>query len=67
MMDHHLQPYQNGIEVFFLAELAPQKTVFQLGGGFKYFLFSSRSLGKIPILTNIFEMGWNRQLANSQS
>ena len=24
----------------------------------KYFLFSSRKLGKIPILTNIFQMGW---------
>ena len=27
------------------------------GGGFKDFLFSPRKLGKIPILTNIFEMG----------
>ena len=35
-----------------------------LGGGFKYFLFSSFHpyLGKIPILTNIFQMGWNHQL-----
>ncbi len=32
-----------------------------LGGGFKYFLFSPRKLGKIPILTNIFQMGWNHQ------
>ena len=29
-----------------------------LGGGFKYFLCSSRKLGKIPILTHIFQMGW---------
>ena len=29
----------------------------KLGGGFKYFLFSPRKLGKIPILTNIFQMG----------
>ncbi len=27
----------------------------------KYFLFSPRKLGKIPILTNIFQMGWNHQ------
>ena len=33
----------------------------KLGGGFKYFLFSPY-LGKIPILTNIFQMGWNHQL-----
>ena len=30
-----------------------------LGVGFKYF-FISPYLGKIPILTKIFEMGWNR-------
>ena len=28
-----------------------------LGGGFKYFLFSPRKLGKIPILTTIFQLG----------
>ena len=33
-----------------------------LGGGFKYFLFSSRSLGKWSNLTNIFQMGWNHQV-----
>ena len=33
----------------------------RLGGGFKYFLFSPY-LGKIPILTNIFQMVWNHQL-----
>ena len=32
-----------------------------LGGGFKYFYFYTY-LGKIPILTNIFQMGWNHQL-----
>ena len=32
-----------------------------LGGGFKYFFFHPY-LGKIPILTNIFQMGWNHQL-----
>ena len=29
---------------------------------FKYFLFSSLQNGKIPILTNIFQWGWNHQL-----
>ena len=28
-----------------------------LGGGFKHFLFSPRNLGKITILTNIFQRG----------
>ena len=32
-----------------------------LVGGFKYLLFSSRSLGKWANLTNIFQMGWNHQ------
>ena len=32
-----------------------------LGGGFKYFLYFHPYLGKIPILTNIFQMGWNHQ------
>ena len=40
-----------------------QRTITCLGGGFKYVLFSSRKLGKIPILTNIFQMGWNHQPA----
>ena len=29
-----------------------------LGGGFNDFLCSPRILGKIPILTHIFPMGW---------
>ena len=33
-----------------------------LGGGFKYIFYVHPYLGKIPILTNIFQMGWNRQL-----
>jgi len=33
-----------------------------LGGGFKYFLFSPRTLGKIPNLTHMFQRGWNHQL-----
>ena len=32
-----------------------------LGGGFKHFYFY-RYLGKILILTNIFQRGWNHQL-----
>ncbi len=60
--------------IFFWGQLGPwpwdlgskyvhskRKTV-DLGGGFKDFLFSSRSLGKISNLTNIFQMGWNHQL-----
>ena len=35
----------------------------KLGGGFKYFYFHPY-LGKIPILTNIFQMGWNHQPVN---
>ena len=35
-----------------------------LGGGFRYFLFSPY-LGKIPILTNIFQRGWNHQLVQN--
>ena len=35
--------------------------IWVLGGGFKYFYFYPY-LGKIPILTNIFQRGWNHQL-----
>ena len=34
-----------------------------LGGGFKY-IFLKPYLGKIPILTDIFQMGWNHQPAH---
>ena len=37
----------------------------KLGGGFKHF-FSHPFSGIIPILTNIFQMGWNHQLENLQ-
>ncbi len=33
-------------------------SILRLGGGFKQFLFSPRKLGKIPILTHIFQTGW---------
>ena len=40
---------------------------FNLGGGFKCFSFECTPIhpysGKIPILTNIFQKGWNHQLA----
>ena len=29
----------------------------KLGGGFKHFVLSPRNLGKIPIVTNIFQRG----------
>ena len=32
-----------------------------LGGGFKYFFVFTPYLRKIPILTNIFQRGWNHQ------
>ena len=35
--------------------------IVQLGGGFKYFLFSPVLGGKWSNLTNIFQMGWNQQ------
>ena len=35
-----------------------------LGGGFKWFLFSPLPGGKWSNLTNIYQMGWNHQLAS---
>ena len=32
------------------------------GGGFQVVYVHPRNLGKIPILTNIFQMGWSQQL-----
>ena len=37
-----------------------------LGGGFKHSIFSSRNLGKIPISTNIFQLGWTHQVENTR-
>ena len=34
---------------------------FKLVGGFKHFFCFYPCLGKIPILTNIFQVGWNHQ------
>ena len=43
-------------------ELRSYHQVSKLGGGFKIFLCSPRTLGKISNLTNIFQLGWNHQL-----
>ena len=42
--------------------LGGQNVNHQLGGGFKYFFYFYPYLGKIPILTNIVQSGWNHQL-----
>ena len=33
----------------------------KLGGGFFHILYFQPHFGKIPILTNLFQMGWNHQ------
>ena len=44
------------------------KYIYILGGGFQYFLFSPRTLGKWFNLTNMFQRGWfNHQLTPSAS
>ena len=43
--------------VIFVEAKEPGMMYFYIRGGFKYFLFSTPYLGKIPILTNIFQMG----------
>ena len=42
-----------------MKQTVPSKT--NLGGGFKYFLFSPLFGEDEPILTNIFQKGWNHQ------
>ena len=42
-----------------LNSTGPTKAI--LGGGFRYLLYFHPYLGKIPILTNIFQRGWNHQ------
>ncbi len=37
-------------------------TTYNLGGGNSNMFYFYPYLGKIPILTNIFQMGWNHQL-----
>ena len=39
----------------------------RLGGGFKYLFVVTPIWGKIPILTNIFQIGWNHQLEDISS
>ena len=48
---YRLRPGEVGREG---SKVTPTKNIGFLGGGFKYFLFSPRKLGKIPILTSIF-------------
>ena len=38
-------------------------TINEVGGGFIFFKYFTPYLGKIPILTHIFQIGWNHQLA----
>ena len=42
------------VKQYFAYETQHQHVAFAMTGGFKYFLFSPRTLGKIPILTSIF-------------
>ena len=54
-------------KVFFfvcsIVDHLPEINVKGLGGGFKYFFNVHPYFGKIPILANIFQMGWfNHQL-----
>ena len=46
--------------------LTMKLTIHVLGGGFIFFFIFTQCLGKIPILTNTFEMGWNHQLDKNQ-
>ena len=53
------------MSIFYLLFHTYTKCVLNLGGGFKYFLFSPLLGEKISNLTNIFQMGWfNHQLVN---
>ena len=67
MVKPHRHQKQHGfLEVFqtMKTKNSPLEVVnYKLGGGFKDFLFSPY-LGKIPILTNVFQMGWNHQPVN---
>ena len=56
---NHAYPGKHRKVPFFEATVAVFRGDFRvLGGGFKYFLFSSLYLGKIPSLTHIFQRGW---------
>ena len=41
--------------------------IWLVAGGFKIFFIFHPYLGKIPILTKIFQMGWNHQPENSMT
>ena len=55
----------SGLSYFGCPRKLGSMAISKLGGGFNFFLFSPRTLGKISNLTNIFEMGWfNHELVN---
>ena len=55
-------PFLLDLPVFFSVATAKIRRV-HLGGGFKLFFMFTPTWGKIPILTNIFQLGWfNHQL-----
>ena len=59
---HHWDPVGSlGIHDFYATVQQPVVVIYRWCF-FWYFSCSPRKLGKIPILTNIFQMGWNHQL-----
>ena len=49
--------WEKGLEKTIDGNQERENLCLKLGGGFKHFLFSSLFLGKIPFLTNIFQLG----------
>ena len=59
------RPWRHGVVLnrFGFDPMVAGGQLVQLGGGFKYFfMFTLIYLGKIPILTHIFQRAWNHQL-----
>ena len=61
---HRAPVYRSFIPLFIgfhtsqvVSQISVINSITHLGGGFKDLLFSPRKLGKIPILTNIFQRG----------
>ena len=54
----------NLIESDFKEARIPSSNLGFLGGGFNYFLFSPRKLGKMSNLTHIFQRGWFSSTTN---
>ena len=60
IFQHHFGEF---IVMFFQAPFTNKsKWLLWLGRVFKYFFYFHPCLGKIPILTNMFQRGWNHQL-----